>query len=110
MRVHKWQEDFTTVQCYILASTYSELQRQHEDMESRSMLPHLLKLFSEQSITQRYEILKSLFRSQMDELSSVHAHVLKMIELIERLAVFGVELLIEMSTNIILQFLLDSFS
>ena len=46
----------------------------------------------------------------MAKLPSVKAHVLKMIEWIERLAVLGVELPIEMSTELILQSLLDSFS
>ena len=45
----------------------------------------------------------------MDESSSVQAHVLKMIKWIERLAVLGVELPVEMSTDLI-QSLLDSFS
>ena len=38
------------------------------------------------------------------------AHVLKMMECIERLAVLKVELAIKMSTNLFLQSLLDSFS
>ena len=38
----------------------------------------------------------------MAESSSVKTHVLKMIEWIERLAVLGVELLVEMSTYLIL--------
>ena len=46
----------------------------------------------------------------MAKSSSVQAHVLKMIERIERLAVLGVEIPIEMSTNLILQSLTDSFS
>ena len=43
----------------------------------------------------------------MAESSSVQAHVLQMIKWIERLAVLGVELLVEMSTDLILS---DSFS
>ena len=106
----KWQEDSTTVQCYMLASMCNELQRQHEDMGPRAMLLHLMELFAEQSRTQRYEISKSLFRARMVESSSVQSHVLKMIEWIERLAVLGVELPVEMSTDLILQSLPDSFS
>ena len=98
----KWQEDSTTVQCYMLASMCNELQRHHEDMEPTVMLLHLMELFAEQSRTQRYEISKSLFRARMAESSSVQAHVLKMIEWIERLSVLGVELHVEMSTNLIL--------
>ena len=46
----------------------------------------------------------------MAESSSVQAHVLKMIEWIERLAVLGVELPVDMSTDLILQSLPESFS
>ena len=46
----------------------------------------------------------------MDESSSVQAHVLKMIEWIKRLAVLGVELPVEMSTDLILQSLELLFS
>ena len=106
----KWQEDSTTVQCYMLASMCNELQRQHEDMEPKAMLLHFMELFVEQSRTQRYEMSKSLFRARMVESSSVQAHVLKMIEWIERLAVLGVELPVGMSIDLILQSLLDSFS
>ena len=94
----------------MLASMCNELQRQHEDMELRAMMLHLMELFAEQSRTHRYEISKSLFKAWMAESSSVQAHVLKMIEWIDRLAVLGVELPIEMSTDLILQYLPDSFS
>ena len=46
----------------------------------------------------------------MAELSSIHEHVLKMIEWIERLTMLRVGLPIEMSTELFLQSLLDSFS
>ena len=42
----------------------NELQRQHEDMEQRARLLHLMELFAEHSRTQRYETLKSLFSTQ----------------------------------------------
>ena len=88
----------------------NKLQRQHEDMQPRAMLLHLTELFAEQSRTQRYEISKNLFRACMAESSSIEAHVLKMIEWIERLIVLGVELPVEMSIGLILQSLPDSFS
>ena len=87
----------------------NELQRLHEDMELRAMLLHLIELFDKHSRTQRYEIPKSLFRAQMAESSLVQAHVLKMIEWIERLAMLKVELHLDMSKDLILQSLLDSF-
>ena len=94
----------------MLASMCNELQRQHEDMESRAMLLHLMQFFVERSRPKRYEISKSLFRTQMAESSYVQAHVLKMIEWIKRLTMLGVELPIEMSMDLILQSLPDSFS
>ena len=45
----------------------------------------------------------------MAESSSVHAHVLKMIESVERLAVLRVELPVKMSTDLFLKTLPDSF-
>ena len=86
------------------------MQRKHEDMEPIAILLHLMELFAEQSRIERFEILKSLFKARMAESSFVQAHVLKMIEWIERLIVLVVELPIEMSTNLILQSLPDSFS
>ena len=46
----------------------------------------------------------------MAESSSVQAHVLKMIEWIERLTVLGIKLPVEMSKELILQSLPDPFS
>ena len=106
----KRHEDSTTVQCYMMASMCNELQRNHKDMERRAMLLHLMELFAKQSRTQRYEISKSLFRAQMVDSSSVQAHVLKMIELIERLTLLRVELPIEMRMYLILHSLSNSFS
>ena len=52
----------------------NELQSQHEEMEPRSMLLHLIELFVEQSIY------------------FVQAHLIELIEWIQRLAVTGEEL------------------
>ena len=106
----KWQKDSIIVQCYMLALMCNELQRQHENMKPRAMPLHLMELFGEQSRTQIYEISKSLFGAWMAESSLVQTHILKMIEWIKRLVVFGVELSVEMSIDLILQSLLDSFS
>ena len=98
------------IQCYMLASICNESQRHHEHMKPRAMLLHLMELFAEQSRTHRYEISKSLFKASMIELSSVQAHLLKMIKWIESLVALEVELLVEMSMDRILQSLLNSFS
>ena len=106
----KWKEDSTIAHCYMLASMSNELQRQHENMDARSVLLHLKELFGEQSRTERYEISKSLFKAHMAEGSSVQTHVLKMIEWIERLDALGFSLNKELSVDIILQSLPESFS
>ena len=76
----KWKEDSVTIKYYMLVSMCNELQRQHEDIEPRAMLLHLMELFARQSITWRYEISKSLIKARMAESSLVQAHVVNMIE------------------------------
>ena len=53
-----WQNDSLTVKCIILASMTNELQRQHESMETHSILLNLKELYGEHSRTARYEISK----------------------------------------------------
>ena len=44
-----WKDDSVKVQCYMLGSMSNELQRQHENMEPKTILTHLKELFDEQS-------------------------------------------------------------
>ena len=53
-----WKNDSLTVKCIILASMRNELQRQHESMDTQSILLNLKELYGEQSRTARYEISK----------------------------------------------------
>ena len=53
-----WQNDFLTVKCIILASMNNELQRQHDSMDTQSILLNLKELYGEHSRTARYEISK----------------------------------------------------
>ena len=55
------------------------------------MFFHLIDLFVEHSGTHMYEISMSLFKVRMGESSFLQAHVLKMNEGIERLAILEVE-------------------
>ncbi|MQM01661.1 hypothetical protein Taro_034422 [Colocasia esculenta] len=91
-RYKKYKEDSTLAQCHILASMIPELQRQHEKMDAQSIMLHLCTLFEEQGHTQRYYILKSLFRVRMVEGTSVQNHVLKIIEWIEKFTTLGLVL------------------
>ena len=53
-----WQNDSLTVKCIILASMTNELQRQHESMDTHSILLNLKELYGEHSRTARSEISK----------------------------------------------------
>lgn len=108
---HKmWKNDSVTVKCIILASMSNELQRQHEGMDTQSILLNLKELYGEQSRTARYEISKQLFRARMNEGTPVQNHVLMVIDLITRLSQLGFAMDSELSQELILQSLPDSFS
>ena len=77
-----WQNDSLTVKCIILAYMTNELQRQHESMETHSILLNLKELYGEHSRTARYEISKQLFYARMIESTFVQDHVLMVIDLI----------------------------
>ena len=105
-----WQNDSLTVKCIILASMINELQRQHDSMDTHSILLNLKELYGEQSRTARYEISKQLFYARMAEGSSVQDHVLMVIDLITRLGQLGFVMDGELNQDLILQSLSESFS
>ena len=84
-----WQNDFLTVKCIILASMNNELQRQHDSMDTQSILLNLKELYGEHSRSTRYEISKQLFHARMIEETSIQNHVLMVIDLITRLSKLG---------------------
>ena len=106
----KHKEDSDAAQCIMLASMNSELQKQHEHMDAHTIILHLRELFDEQARTERYEISKQLFRSKMMEGTSVATHGLKILGLIEKLGSLGFVMDHELSVDLILQSLPDSFS
>ena len=105
-----WQNDSLTVKCIILASMTNELQRQHERMDTHSILLNLKELYGEHSRTARYEISKQLFHARMTEGTSVQDHVLMVIDLITRLSQLGFVMDGELNQDLILQSLPKSFS
>ena len=105
-----WQNDSLSVKCIILASMSNELQRQHDSMDTLSILLNLKELYGEHSRTARYEISKQLFHARMTEGSPVQDHVLKVIDLITRLGQLGFVMDEELNQDLILQSLPDSFS
>ncbi|EOY19271.1 Retrotransposon protein, putative [Theobroma cacao] len=104
------KDDDDQAACMMLASMTLELQKQHEHMDVQSMILHLRELFDREGRIERYEISKELFRCKMAEGSSVRPHVLKMIGLIERLRQLGLAMDHELSIDLVLQSLPDSFS
>ncbi|KAL8145008.1 hypothetical protein AgCh_003285 [Apium graveolens] len=107
---HNWIDEANVAQCIILASMNPELQKQHEHMDAYTILVHLQELYDVEGRTARYEISKELFRCKMAEGTSVNDHVLKMINLIESLGQLGFAMDGELSQDLVLQSLPDSFS
>lgn len=98
----KHLDDAYNAQCIMLASMTMELKRQHEHLMPFEMLSHLKGLFENVSMSAEYDILRELFKQHMNDGGDVSAHVLKMIGLIERLAIVGVKFETKVSVNIIL--------
>ncbi|XP_074321503.1 uncharacterized protein LOC141658407 [Silene latifolia] len=106
----KYLEQSTTAKCIILASMTADLQRQHNDMNPPQIIEHLKKMYGSQSRTARYQLSKSLFESKLKSKEPVGLHVLKMIDLIEQLEKHGCTLGKELSQDLILQSLNDTYS
>ncbi|XP_071914057.1 uncharacterized protein [Coffea arabica] len=107
----KWEEDDMQTRCYMLASMNNELQRQYEKMgTAKDILLHLQELYGEQSRIARYEISKELFRTRLTEEADVSVHVLKIINMIERLENLDFSMDANLQTDLILQSLPDSFA
>ncbi|KAK8534690.1 hypothetical protein V6N12_057334 [Hibiscus sabdariffa] len=84
----KHVDDMLDVSCLMLATMSPEIQKQHEDMNETS---------------------KALFQCKMSEGSLVGAHVIKMMGYIQTLKKLGLPLKDELATDVILQFMPDSF-
>ncbi|KAG6513538.1 hypothetical protein ZIOFF_023870 [Zingiber officinale] len=94
----------------MLVSMSPELQKQHDHMDAYTIIFHLRELFDEQARSERFEITKLLFCSNMHEGSSVVHFVLKMNGYIEHLGSLRFALDHELSIDLILYSLLDSYS
>uniref|UniRef100_A0A1S4B2L2 Retrovirus-related Pol polyprotein from transposon TNT 1-94 n=1 Tax=Nicotiana tabacum TaxID=4097 RepID=A0A1S4B2L2_TOBAC len=88
----------------------SELQRKHQDMDLTAIIEHLKKMFGTQSRTSRYQLSKDLFGSKLIGNSPVGLYVNHMTDLIEELEKLGCKLDKELSQDLILQSLSESFS
>ncbi|GAV68179.1 LOW QUALITY PROTEIN: UBN2_2 domain-containing protein, partial [Cephalotus follicularis] len=73
--------------CLALLGMTLELQHQHEKMDTLStILLHLQEIYGAESRSQRLNLSRRLFKAKMPEGASVHDHGLKMIDMIEQLA------------------------
>ena len=106
----QWKQDEMLAKCIILTSMSNELQRQHENLDSGSIMLRLKELYAEPDRTARYEILSELFGTKMKEGESVQIHVLKMIDLIERLAQLGFVMDHDLGIDLVLQSLPPSYA
>ena len=79
-------------------------------MDAPTILLHLKELFEEQSRIERYEISKALFRCRMVEGTSALQQGLKMNGYIKRLDSLGFVMDAELSIDLILQSLPDSYA
>ena len=87
----KHVDDAGNVQSVMLASMSMELQRQHEKMMPYEMLDHLKSLFDSQSKSLEFDLLRELLRCRLQDGGNVSDHVLKMIGIIEKLAIVGIK-------------------
>ncbi|KAL8116072.1 hypothetical protein AgCh_022529 [Apium graveolens] len=99
----RWIYDANVSQCIMLGSMNIELQKQLEHMDAHTILMHLQELYDVAGRTTRYEISKEMFGCRMSEGSSVNDHILKMINLIERLRQLGFAMDGELSQDLVLQ-------
>ncbi|KAK8951727.1 hypothetical protein KSP39_PZI004223 [Platanthera zijinensis] len=105
----KYTDDALDVECLMLATMNSELQKQHENMGCKEIDEHLKKMFQGQARQERFDVTKALFQCKMGVRDSVGTHVLKMIGYIENLERLSFPLGQELATDLILQSLPDSY-
>ena len=94
----------------MLAYMTSELQKQHEAMDFYTIVFHMRELFGEQAISKRFEVSKLLFCSKMAHGTSPVQYALKMNGYIVRLEQLGFKIDHELSIDLILTGLFDSFA
>ena len=78
-------------------------------MDAYSIVRHLRELYNEQVRTERFKVYKLLFGSKMEEGTSLVQHEPKIYEYIERLNQLGYWLDFELSVDLILASLPNSF-
>ncbi|XP_021296811.1 uncharacterized protein LOC110426059 [Herrania umbratica] len=95
--------------CVMLASMALDLQKQHEAMNALDIILNLREMFDKESRTERFDISKELFRCKMSEGSPARPHVLKMIGYITRLEQLGWVMDHDLSIDLVLSLLPESY-
>lgn len=109
--LQKWRDDDLKAKYYMITSMSDELQKQYKNIShAYEIHARLDKLYGAKSRISRYRILRDLFQTRMTEGSSVHDHVLKMINMVEKLEDLGIGMDNNVYIDLILQSLPESFS
>ena len=107
---NKHYDESTKVACLMLATMASGLQKNFETWGAFDKNQQLEEMFQEQARQERFEIVKSLMTSKLQEGSYVCAHVQKMKSYIDRLGNLGVELPKELDIDMVLNSLTSLYS
>src|ERR1044071_4061446 len=102
-------DDSLKVSCLMLAFMIPELQRTMEDMDAYDMNQHLMEMFQQNARHERFDMMRSLITTRMQEGSPVCTHVLKMKEYVDHLARLESPLSDELAGDIILNSLPKSY-
>ncbi|KAK8985167.1 hypothetical protein V6N11_012006 [Hibiscus sabdariffa] len=102
----KHLDDILDVSCLMLATMTPELQKQRGDMVIYEIIQNLKEIFERQAHQEMYKTSKALFQCKMRDGSPMGALVMGYIQTLEKL---GFPLKDELTTDDILQSLLDIF-
>ena len=108
--VHQSKSDAQiTVQCGMLASMDSELQKRFEDRTPYHMVQELKLAFQKQISEERFKLSKTLFNRKMPEGGSVTQHVLRLSVCAKELEILGYPVHQQLYIDLVLSSLPPSF-
>ena len=102
-------DDCDQAQSVMLAAMTQHFRRQNRDLDPYNMMARLRDLHRTNKRMERYELVRKLFRSRMTDGASVEVHVTQMIADIDELAKMGIVLEAELTIDMLLQSLPDSW-
>jgi hypothetical protein len=105
----KRYDDALNVSCLMLATMSPDQQKQHEHVDTYTMIQRLCGMFENQVTAEKYNISKALFACKLVEGSPVSPHVIKMMGYVEILTKLSCEIKDDLPTDVILQSLPMSY-